>query len=361
MAAALLKDLFGDTLLRQLSEQIRLQQPHFDQAAFIAAVLTPAYGQMALKQRVRHIATTLYQHIDLPFAECCQLLRPVSERITGLPGLIFPDIVEQFGLDDFATAMQALGHFTCGSTSEFAIRPFLLRYPDQTLAQLAHWSQSDNYHQRRLASEGCRPRLPWGCALPVYKRDPTPLLPILTTLRQDSAEYVRRSVANNLNDISKDHPALVLQLAKEWLGVHPDTDRLVRHALRGLLKARHPTALVLFDCQPRQLKAQLQLASAVVQYGETLQFCATLELLDGPAPLRLEYAIDFVGKSGQPRHKVFQWLNKNSGPARLEIKKSYRFVDLTTRTHYAGPHQISLIVNGQVVATQSFQLIRHNQ
>lgn len=361
MAAPLLKDLLGEALLAELSAEVVLVHRDFDQTRFVAAVLTPDYSSLALKQRIRQIATQLYQHLQLPFADCCHLLRPVSDRITGLPGLIFPELVEQFGLDDFASAMPALGYFTRGSTSEFAIRPFLLRYPEQTLAQLRLWSLSDDHHQRRLASEGCRPRLPWGCALPVYKRDPTPLLPILATLRQDSSDYVRRSVANNLNDISKDHPELVLQLAKDWLGQHADTDRLLRHALRGLLKARQPAALALFDCQPRQAAVSLQLATSTVCYGESLQFSAHLHFSDGPAPLRLEFAIDFAGKQGQPRHKVFQWLNKTAGPGVLEISKRYRFVDLTTRTHYAGDHRLSLIVNGQVVASQPFVLIRPNQ
>lgn len=360
MPAALLKDLLDEPLLHRLASAVAAEHPRFNPSRFLQQVLTPSYADLALKQRISHVATVLWQHIDLPLADCCSRLMPVSEQITGLPGLIFPELVAKFGLDDFAVAMDALAHFTCGSTAEFAIRPFITRYPQQTLQQLQQWTQSGNHHHRRLASEGCRPRLPWGNALPQFKQDPTPLLPILTALKADPSEYVRRSVANNLNDISKDHPDLVLALAKQWLGQTADTDRILRHALRGLLKSRDTRALALFDCQPRQVKASLQLAHSQIHYGDVLQFTAQLQLSDGPAPLRVEYAIDFAGKNGSLRHKVFQWLNKSAGPGVLTCQKSYRFADLTTRKHYAGTHRIHLVVNGSLVASADFELIRHN-
>lgn len=360
MAAVLLKDLLDEPLLQRLAAAVAAEHALFEPDNFLQQVLTPAYPALALKQRISHVAATLWHCLDLPLAQCCHRLKPVSEQITGLPGLIFPELVAKFGLDDFAVAMDALAHFTCGSTAEFAIRPFIERYPQQALQQLQQWTRSGNHHHRRLASEGCRPRLPWGNALPQFKKDPTPLLPILTALKADSSEYVRRSVANNLNDISKDHPQLVLGIAQQWLGQSADTDRIVRHALRGLLKSRDARALALFDCQPRQLSADLQLHNRVVRYGEVLQFAAQLQLSDGPAPLRVEYAIDFTGKNGQPRHKVFQWLNKTAGPGVLHCQKSYRFTDLTTRQHYAGVHRLHLVVNGTIVASADFELIRHN-
>ena len=360
MTAALLKDLLDEPLLNRLANAVAAQHSLFSPTCFLQQVLIPSYADLALKQRISHVATVLWQQMDLPLKDCCARLKPVSEQITGLPGLVFPELVAKFGLDDFAVAMDALAHFTCGSTAEFAIRPFIERYPQQTLQQLQQWTLSNNHHHRRLASEGCRPRLPWGNALPVFKQDPTPLLPILTALKADHSEYVRRSVANNLNDISKDHPDLVLALAQQWRGQTANTDRILRHALRGLLKSRDARALALFDCQPRQLQASLALHNRQIRYGELLQFSAQLQLSDGPAPLRVEYAIDFAGKNGQHRHKVFQWLNKTAGPGVFNCQKSYRFTDLTTRKHYAGAHRIHLVVNGNIVASADFELIRHN-
>ena len=360
MSAPLLKDLFDLTLLQRLATAVNQQHATFCADTFVTALWDATYTQQSLKQRVRRIATTLFHQLDLPFANCCELLKPVSAEISGLPGFIFPDIVEQFGLDDFKTSMQALSHFTCYSTAEFAIRPFLQRYPEQSLQQLMDWTRADNVHLRRLASEGCRPRLPWGQQLPQFIADPKPLLPILAALKQDPEDYVRRSVANNLNDISKDHPDLVLQLATQWHGSHEHTDWILKHALRGLLKQRNSTALSLFGCAPRALAANLTLAQSIIHYGDTLQFDAEIRLSDGPALLRVEYAIDFASKNGAKRHKVFQWIQREAGPGPLLIKKSYRFSDLTTRKHHAGAHQLHLIVNGEIVVTQTFDLIRDN-
>ncbi|MDZ7868384.1 MAG: DNA alkylation repair protein [Rheinheimera sp.] len=266
MSAPLLKDLLDLQLLQRLASSVKQQHTAFDSSRFISTLWDALYAEQSLKQRVRRIASTLYHQLNLPFAEVCTLLQPVSKEITGLPGFIFPDIVEQFGLDDFDTSMQALAHFTCYSTAEFAIRPFFRRYPEQSLQQLQIWSQSANVHHRRLASEGCRPRLPWGQALPQFIADPAPLLPVLRALKQDPEDYVRRSVANNLNDISKDHPSLVLQLAQQWYGSHIHTDWILKHALRGLLKQRNSEALALFDCAPRQLtNATLSLAQSSVK------------------------------------------------------------------------------------------------
>lgn len=360
MSAPLLKDLFDLALLQRLATAVQQQHPRFAADSFVASLWDPTYAELSLKQRVRRIASTLYQQLDLPFADCCELLKPVSADVRGLPGFIFPDIVEQFGLDDFATSMQALAHFTCYSTAEFAIRPFLQRYPEQSLQQLRHWAESDNVHLRRLASEGCRPRLPWGQKLPQFIADPRPLLPLLHCLKQDPEDYVRRSVANNLNDISKDHPELVLQLAQQWHGQHRHTDWILKHALRGLLKQRHSQALQLFGCNVRALDAVLTLARQQLHYGEVLQFSAQLQLHDGPSPLRVEYAIDFASKNGSKRHKVFQWLQREAGPGTLELQKSYRFSDLTTRKHYGGVHQLHLIVNGSIIVSATFDLIRDN-
>jgi 3-methyladenine DNA glycosylase AlkC len=360
MSAPLLKDLLDLALLQRLAVAVHQHHPRFAADLFVNSLWNATYAELSLKQRVRRIATALYQQLDLPFADCCEVLKPVSSEIRGLPGFIFPDIVEQFGLDDFATSMQALAHFTCYSTAEFAIRPFLQRYPEQSLQQLLRWTESDNVHLRRLASEGCRPRLPWGQKLPQFIADPTPLFPLLQRLNQDPEDYVRRSVANNLNDISKDHPDLVLQLAQQWHGQHRHTDWILKHALRGLLKQRQPKALQLFGCNVRPLDASLTLAHQQLNYGEVLSFAARLQLHDGPAPLRVEYAIDFASKNGSKRHKVFQWLQREAGPGVLELQKSYRFSDLTTRRHYGGVHRLHLIVNGSIVVTATFELIRDN-
>jgi 3-methyladenine DNA glycosylase AlkC len=357
MSAPLLKDLIDIPFIQRLGDACQQLHPTFDAGRLLTTVVDDTYLALELKARIRRVATGLYQELALPFVEACEVLKPLSSQFGGIQGFIFPDVVEQFGLDQPEIALPALGHFTQYSTSEFAIRPFIIRYPELTLKQLALWARSDNYHLRRLASEGCRPRLPWGQALPRYKKDPTPLLPILEQLKQDPSDYVRRSVANHLNDISKDQPELMLELCQRWFGHHPDTDRIVKHALRGLLKQRHPLALQLFGYQPVAVQAQLKLASSTLTMGGRLIFDVVLQQPVGhTGKLRLEYAIDFASKAGKARHKVFQWLERTVSEPELSLQRSYLFKDLTTRKHYAGEHRLYIIVNGQIVTGQSFLL-----
>ena len=163
-------------------------------------------------------------------------------------------------------------------------------------------------------------------------------------------------MANHLNDISKDHPQLALEVASRWYGQHPATDWIVRHAMRGLLKQRQPQALQLFGYQPLALKVQLTLSQPAIRLGERLHF--HLQLSAAPtARLRLEYAIDFAGKHGGSRTKVFQWLDRQLSEPELQLSRSYQFKDLTTRKHYAGEHQLSIIVNGQIMAQQQFRVL----
>ena len=169
----------------------------------------------------------------------------------GFVKMIFPDFVEVYGLDDWEASIPALEEFTQQTSAEFAIRPFIVRYPERTMAQMLEWAGHAHEGVRRLSSEGCRPRLPWAIALSALKADPSPILPILDRLKGDPSESVRRSVANNLNDISKDNPDVVIGVLRRWQA--DDTDemhRLTSHALRTLLKAGNLDALALLGYPP---------------------------------------------------------------------------------------------------------------
>lgn len=355
MATALLKEQIDVTLLNAIAQRCRHYYPAFNSAHFLQQ-LSADLTAMELKQRVQRTATCLYQTLNLPFDQACAVLRPVSRHFTGIPGFIFPEVVAQFGLQQPELALDTLGHFTRFSTSEFAIRPFLQLYPDFTFAQMRAWAEAEDHHLRRLASEGCRPRLPWGTALKSLQRDARPIIPILEQLKADPSDYVRRSVANNLNDISKDQPELVLSLAKSWQGYSDETNWIIKHALRTLLKKRHSVALGLFGYQTPTLQANLTLTSPTVRMGEQIQFVVELQS-EGPlGKLRLEYAIDFAGKNGNIRHKVFQLAERTVLQSTLQLQRSYRFVDMTTRKHYPGAHQLHLFINGQKYASAAFTL-----
>lgn len=356
--ASLLKEVFNKAFLQQLSALCQHHCPAFDTETFLQHTQGSDWDQLELKARVRCISQALHQSLHLDYADAIAILIPISSHFSGLQGFVFADYVEVYGLNAPATSFQALAHFTCFSTGEFAIRPFFLRYPELTLNQMKAWAGSDNLHLRRLASEGARPRLPWGMALKNFKKDPSPLVPILEQLKTDPQPYVQRSVANHLNDISKDNPELVLDLAQRWFGQHQITDWIIKHALRGLLKQGHPRALSLFGLQQLPLQLQLTLVNATVSAEQPLHFAIELT---GPSPLdaklRLEYKIGYRKKSGQLNYKVFQLSNKAWTGQTLRFERRHAFVDLTTRKHYPGQHHLQIMLNGHCHAESFFDLV----
>jgi len=223
--ASLLKDLYSQTFIETLASDISRFYPNFKIQNFTSDIFNNTWEQKELKQRMRHISTTMYQYIKLDYKKTVEVLilcfdfRKISKEKKhenlGLENMIFADMIEVFGLDDFEVSMQAMECFTQYSSSEFAIRQFILKYEDNTMKQMKEWTKSKSEHTRRLASEGCRPRLPWAIALPIYKNNPTKVIEILELLKNDSSKYVQKSVANNLNDISKDNIHTVKKLANK--------------------------------------------------------------------------------------------------------------------------------------------------
>jgi len=226
-----LKALFNQAFVRDLAAAIAAASQGFDTADFEHRVFDAEWDERELKQRMRHITDTMHATIPDDYKAQIKVLNKVAPTVKdGLLGMIFPDFVQQYGLDDYETSVRAMEHFTQYSTAEFAVRPFIEKYP-KMMTQMLAWADHPNEHVRRLSSEGCRPRLPWGMALKAFKKDPAPILPILEKLKTDEALYVRKSVANNLNDIVKDNPDIVLKTAKRWLKTkNPHTNWIVNGA-----------------------------------------------------------------------------------------------------------------------------------
>jgi 3-methyladenine DNA glycosylase AlkC len=227
------------------------------------------------------------------------------------------------------------------------------------MKELLAWSTDKNVHVRRLSSEGCRPRLPWGLKLEQFVKDPAPILPILENLKADKELYARKSVANNLNDISKDHPQLVLKIAKKWYGNNEHTDWIVKHALRGLLKKGNKEALQLFghhDAEGWQAD-NLKLSRTMLKIGDTLSF--TFEITNASSvakKCRIEYAVEYFKAKNKTSKKVFHFAKKELAPGKHTFTTTQRFQDFTTRKHYTGPHAIYILVNGEEKATASFKV-----
>ena len=358
-----LKNAYNKKYIATLSKEIAVWHPAFKQQDFQRSIFNADWPNKELKQRMQHISQTLATFLPDNYAEALAILKPASVNFGGFEGMFFPDFVEQYGIAHYQDSIQALEHFTQYSSSEFAVRPFIVRYKKTMMKQMLKWSRSNNYHVRRLASEGCRPRLPWANALPEFKKDPTEILPILERLKADDSEYVRRSVANNLNDIAKDHPAIVLEISESWLGDNPDTDRLIKHACRTLLKKAHPQALTLFGYpDPSHIHIQNVNVDKKVKFEARLGFSFTLTTQDQQrdqalGKLRIEYAIDFMKSNGKRSRKVFKISELECNASEKSYSKSHSFEDRSTRKHYLGIHKLSILVNGVELSQKQFELI----
>lgn len=355
----LLKNYFNLDFVNRLAAACHKILPDFDSQRFTGDVLDAGWEPLELKQRMRHITHMLHRHLPADFSVQAEVLRKVAPAFSGLPALVFPDFVEVYGLEHPEISLPVLEELTQYSSAEFAVRPFFLRYPERMQAQHLAWAKHTSYHVRRLASEGMRPRLPWAMALPVYKKDPAPIFPVLELLKTDDSEYVRRSVANNLNDISKDHPLLVLETIEKWKGISTETDRIIKHASRTLLKKGHNSALGVFGFNPEARVAVTQLqAHTPLAIGDTLTFSFAVTLQESSAqPLRIEYAVWFVKSGGKTSRKIFQVKEAVFVPGKtILFSKKHRFTDFTTRKHYPGTHLLEIVVNGSSHAQVEVEL-----
>ena len=354
-----LKNLYNKQLITNLGNEILNRYDDFDQKAFANSVFDKSWQGKELKQRMRHIARCLHQHLPANYKKTIKILKPVSSRFSGFEYMFFQDFVECFGLDDFATSIDALEHFTKYASSEFAVRAFILQDEKRMMKQMMSWARSDNHHIRRLASEGCRPRLPWAVSLPAFKKQPRPVLKVLKILMADESEYVRRSVANNLNDISKDNPDIVLQWSEQWLGNHKETNWIIKHACRSLLKQGDAQALSLFGfSDARHIKLNNFNVPRKVRLGEKLQFSFLLKSQTVTlGRCRIEFAIDFMKANGNQSRKIFKIAEGDYAGKEKQISKYFSFKQISTRKYYTGAHRLTIVVNGVDQITETFELM----
>lgn len=368
-----LKNYFGEEIPRRIAGMIASVHPAFPVKPFLRDALR-AYEALELVQRGRRIAECLRQHLPVDYGRALNILLasmdvPV-EKGEGNPMASFlylPHVtfVALYGLDHFDISMRAQYELTQRFTAEFSIRPYLERHPERTLALLREWASDPNVHVRRLVSEGTRPRLPWASRLRDFQRDPTPVLELLELLKDDPELYVRRSVANNLNDIGKDHPELLFATAERWLeGASAERQWLVNHSLRSAVKRGERGALsALGFGKPSLLEVQkATLLPRRPQIGSAVNVAFTLHNPGKKAQRALvDFRIHFVKANGEARPKVFKLKEVDVPPgASLTLGKNISMAVHTTRKPYAGKHLVDAVINGKVVPLGYFTLIEHS-
>jgi 3-methyladenine DNA glycosylase AlkC len=357
------------------NEHIGHADAQFDSVKFVK-VASNNLESLEMKQRSDQITEAMKQSFPDDFALAAAIihssLAPVQlnqntddigeEGIAGWAIWPITIYVGMYGLEHFDISLTVLKEATKRFSSEFGIRYFILADAERCMKTLQSWAVDENYHVRLLASEGSRPRLPWGMKLPMYIDDPSPLLSLLERMKDDSEEYVRRSVANSLNDIAKDHPSLVAQTAKSWLkGASKNRTRLVRHACRTLLKQGNAEVLSAFGYHAIDTsQATLSLSSRKVGMGESIEF--TFELpasaVSKPQLLMIDYIIHHQKANGTTSPKVFKWKSiSHKVGEKLVAQKAHIFKPITTRVYHSGQHFIEIVVNGVSAGKAEFELV----
>lgn len=369
------KDWISPKLVRTMAGHLARVHEAFPRAQFVK-LATKGLVELELKARVVHVADALAKSLPKAFAQAATVMQrslapersdadlsklvPCDRGLAGWAVWPMTDYVARYGLAYPKRALRALHALTKRNTAEYAIRPFLIEHRDVTMATLHDWLGDKSPHVRRLVSEGTRPRLPWGIQLKHLVEDPSPALPLLVALQDDGSEYVRRSVANHLNDIAKDHPACVAAWLEQYL---PDASKerraMLRHASRTLIKRGDRRVLKAWGlAKALRGEATLAIEPAKVVVGESVTLFAELaSTATKPQQLMVDYIVHHVKKGGAIRKKTWKgWQFVLQPGEQRSLTKRHSLRAVTTRRDYSGRHQVDLVVNGKVVASSAFAL-----
>ncbi|MDN5719889.1 MAG: DNA alkylation repair protein [Corynebacterium sp.] len=365
------KDYLSPELVTGIGAAFAAASPTFDRAAFENLALS-GLADLELKARSAQIAAALAATLpasgdDKDNAQDAEGAADVVRRVlraggqdgtaTALPewaGMPVNDYVAVAMADRPDVALPLLADLTSHHTAEFAIRPFILNHYETTMAHLRTWVDSPDEHVRRLVSEGTRPRLPWAGRLPRFIADPSDALELLEGLVNDGSLYVRRSVANHLNDIAKDHPELALETARRWAEASTQGDFVVRHSLRTLIKRGDPRALAILGFDPDAPVELLELSCSpsTIAIGEatTLSFTLRADAATAPTRAAVDYVVHYQGARGPKAGKVFKLTVRDLPPGQaVQFSRRHAFAHVSIRTIHPGPHRIEVQVNGRVL------------
>ncbi len=361
---------YGPDVPQAIARMIAAVYPAFDSKKFMRDALQ-GYETLALMPRGKHIAQALHAHLPSDYPKAVDILLASLDQPHGRPAglsmasfLYLPHtmFVAQFGLDHFEDSMRAQHALTQRFTAEFSIRAFLQKHEAATLARFKQWATDPSPHVRRLVSEGSRPRLPWASRLPAFQKDPNPVLALLELLKDDPELYVRRSVANNLNDIGKDHPELLAQTARQWLkGASEDRRWIVQHALRSAVKRGETGALEVlgFGKSAEAKVTDARITPKRVMMGDKVHIAFDVTNTSAnPQRVLVDFCIHYVKASGKSSAKVFKLKVLDLAPGeKAKLGKTVSTAEMTTRKHHAGKHRVEVLLNGQAQTLGAFELV----
>jgi 3-methyladenine DNA glycosylase AlkC len=359
------KHSISKSLLERISESLGKSFPRFNKKQFMK--VAPQLSSLELKQRVHLIRDELQKQLPDHFPQALEALLASVElgNLRGFDLWPYTEFVQTFGLDHAKISLDGLKKLTPLFTSEFAVRPFLKKHQKSTLAYLLKATTSKDSHVRRWASEGSRPRLPWGERLGDFIKNPQLTLPILENLKYDHELYVRKSVANHLNDIAKDHPQLVIDTLKRWKKTSPaaqikNIDWILRHSLRSLIKAGNPGALQLIGATANTKihLSSLKISKPEVKINDHLEFGFQIQSrAKTKQKLIVDYIIHFRMANDKTSAKVFKLKTLELPPnEKVLVQKKHSLKKITTRRYYKGEHFVEIQVNGKAYAKSKWLL-----
>jgi len=369
----LMKDGLNLVSAERIANAILPVYPDFSVEPFLQKIEL-GLAPLELKERVNHFIEVLAKHLPQDFVDCHHILTQIKpywdygnpdDPLRSFAAWPVTDFVAKYGLDSPELAFDCLHYLTSLFSAEFAIRPFIEKYPKLSSEYLKVWATDEDYHVRRLTSEGTRPRLPWGIRLQQFCLDPSPNLALLEQLKDDDSEYVRRSVANHLNDIAKDNPDIVINMCREWQkNASKNTQWLIKHACRSLIKSGKQEVFPLlgFTESPQIKVAILSLSNLELILGESLTFNVQItSTSNSKQRLAVDFVIYHMKANGQLSPKVFKLKELTlTSKETAEVSKKHKIKAITTRKYYSGKHQIAIQVNGKEYAIKDFNLVVPN-
>lgn len=362
-----LKEIYSESFFHEFSEVADSIIPGFNKERFIELIFVGDRPLKGLKERMKHTSFVLNSFLPDDFNEAALHIEKIVKYLishgkveSSIEYMFLPDYIEKYGINHFEISVKLFEYITQFTSCEFAVRPFIIKYGDKMMQQMLQWSLHDNHHVRRLASEGSRPILPWAISLPELRKNPNPILPILENLKADSSEYVRRSVANNLNDIAKDHPNIVISIAKQWKGCGKQTEAIMKHGCRTLLKHGNSDILKYYQLNGSNniQVIDFKIITPAIKIGCDLKFSFILKNTEEKAQTaRVEFAIYYLRQNGKYSKKVFKISERQVKPNKqLTFVKKKSFKIITTRKFYVGKQKISIIINGTEKEVKEFEL-----
>lgn len=368
----LFKDVYNNQLVGNMASNIVRSWGEFNTSSFVNSIVSKL-KPLSLSERSQLICTELHHHLPKNYSKALKILlnsfnpEMKTSDVKGFEGFYYMPIanyISQYGLEkeNFHLSINAIIEITKRFTAEFTIRPFIRKYPKETFQYLHQWTNNENIHVRRLVSEGTRPKLPWASPLTEFQNDPSPVLELLEKLKEDDELYVQRSVANNLNDIAKDHPDLVAELLSQWNKINnKGTQWIIGHASRTLLKQGHPKALELLGF-PQNVKIHVNnliVNRSTCKIGDGLEFSFEVQSLSAVKQnLMIDFIVHYMKANGKTAPKIFK-LSRKVLPANgcIPLKKKISFKPINTRKHYLGRHEVEIQINGLKYGKVGFEVV----